>query len=106
MTRVFFAFIFVIFVIGATVFLWRKQISEYNFSFKEEKEVFSGLGDIGEDLEENLAPLEAIGDITKELQALRELELATSTLDNATGTSVSATSSEEGAIVVQEEFVD
>lgn len=102
MTRVLFAFIFVIFVIAATVFLWRKQISEYNFSFKEEKKVFRGLGNIGEDLEENLSPLEGLRDIAKELQALRELELATSTLDSATGTSVSATSSEEEVLILEE----
>jgi len=55
MRRVFLSAVFGIFLFSAAIFLWQKQMENYNFSFEKEKEAFGGLGDTIKEFEENFS---------------------------------------------------
>jgi hypothetical protein len=54
MRRIFISAVFAVFLFAVALFLWQKQVENYNFSFEKEKEAFKGFGDTVKEFQENL----------------------------------------------------
>lgn len=80
MRRVFISAVFGVFLFAVAIFLWQKQIENYNFSFEKEKEAFKGFGDIAKEFEENL-PFDEFETTELSTTTIEVLNTATSTED-------------------------
>lgn len=80
MMRFFLAASFAVLVFGFALFLWQKQVARYQFSYENEKALFSGVSDVVKDFESTLEPLD---EFMRNLEALQRF--ATTTTSTADG---------------------
>ena len=88
MRRIFISAVFAVFLFAVALFLWQKQVENYNFSFEKEKGVFEGFGDTIKEFEENLP-----------FDEFEKIELSTTTVEmteGATSTEFEIATSTEG----------
>lgn len=90
MNRILLALLFVISTAGLAVFLWRKQVSSYDFSMENEKQLFLGIREEAKRFEKNLPPLDVPPHLRDLLEKYKEEENGTTTLDSTTSTSKEA----------------
>lgn len=94
MSRLLFTLFFVLGVAVLSFVLWQKQISEYNFSFEQKKNISKNFEEVVRDFEQNLAPF------NEALEGARGVDweqIRTSMRGQSATTSASSTSSEGDA---------
>lgn len=91
MNRFLIATFFGVLTAGLALFLWQKQIKNYNFSLEKEKEFIKAFNQSTEEYKKNLPSFEIPDDLMKEFEKFQLEKYGTTTPDYA----MSTTSEEE-----------